>query len=70
MNVVFVVGGNPDTVADLPTAPRVGELVPYSGYVRRYVRSVEWRCDRELDWYVRLRLRMRLRDWLFGHATG
>lgn len=70
MNVVFAVDGNPDTVVDLPAPPRVGDLVPYSGFVRRYVTGVEWRCDKALGWHVRLRLRMRLWDWLFAHAAG
>jgi len=65
MNVVFAQGEGLDIVADLPAPPNVGDLVPISGFVRCRVTRVEWRCTQGLGWHVRLRLRMRLRDWLF-----
>jgi hypothetical protein len=66
VNVIFARGQGPDILADLPAPPNVGDLVPISGPVRCRVVRVEWRCNRALGWHVRLKLRMRLRDWLFG----
>jgi len=70
MNVIFAHGAGPEIVADLPTPPNVGDVVPISGFVRCRVVGVEWRCTQSLGWHVRLRLRMLIRDWLFAHAPN